>query len=480
MEVRSYLNGASATDGTKEDLACSEASTADPDLIRESSIASSVSDTEQQATVAELTEQVTSLELRALSSQGVSKGARVEPAVNVSTVTYEALQAHSANQRPVQVALGEPAGDQKVPMAPGGCSTEDGPATAGQPLPDDIQDALDRTGVATEQIPGRKAQAIKMLKPLGGDKHTFLPSIVRNGALKFMENLVRSMRLDMQRWFEAALLLDVTDCLSPGGLDLNLLPATTVAVVKLIWKTDNAVQSMQGHRLSQYASLMTSWLTQLGYSAIEVTEELLVERESAILKALQWQVNMPSVETWMSMFCMRFNVLTRGVVQPSLDWVSKQSLFFARVLVFHQAAGQGLLPHQQAAGLLALALVSAKLMPLELLKPEKVPRAEWEELFMKSQVQRSVPDCVLPPANWTRMQKCLQVATDMKLEVLQEACYLTALSTVEALQKMSEVGQAIGNPRAEAMGVAAHQAEVAAGQASPVVFGDHQVHHTAL
>jgi hypothetical protein len=180
------------------------------------------------------------------------------------------------------------------------------------------------------------------------------------------------------------------------------------------------------------------------------------------------------------MFCMRFNVLTRGVVQPSLDWVSKQSLFFARVLVFHQAAGQGLLPHQQAAGLLALALVSAKLMPLELLKPEKVPRAEWEELFMKSQVQRSVPDCVLPPANWTRMQKCLQVATDMKLEVLQEACYLTALSTVEALQKMSEVGQAIGNPRAEAMGVAAHQAEVAAGQASPVVFGDHQVHHTAL
>jgi hypothetical protein len=339
-------------------------------------------------------------------------------------------------------------------------------------LPEAVQDALDRSGVATEGLVEKMAQEIQMLKTPKGEKHKFLPANVRHGTLHFMQNLVKLMHLDIQRWFESAVLLDVFDCASPGGIDIKFLPATAVAVVKLIWKTNNAVQSLQGFRLSQHASQLGTWLKSIGYPSPvgEVTEAMIIERESEILKALHWQVNLHSVETWMSTFCMRFNVLTHGLFVPSLDWVSRQSIYFARKLVFHRAAGQGLAPHRQAAGLFALSFVSAKLIPLDNLKPDRVSSADWEELFIKSQAQKTVPACVLQPSHSQSVQKLLQVATQMNLQALQEACYQVAEAIKDAMQW--ECGAALGTTaNMEALGVAAGAAGIR---------GGHEVHHTTL
>jgi len=244
-------------------------------------------------------------------------------------------------------------------------------------------------------------------------------------------------------------LLDVAHSRMPEGIPPESLPATCVALVKMLRKADAATLSMRGSNLAVHTKQLAQWLQRAGCPAQEATEEDLSKQECVLLEALEWQINLPSIESWMSMFCTRFNVLTRGLFVPSLNWVWEQGIFYARMVVMQRATSKELPPRRQAIGLLSLSFASARLLELEALRPHKLCSTMWEQLFVQSQLQGSVPPCVLRPGHARRVLELLQVTMDTNLVDLQEDCERVAVLLRDALTTFRHMQQAQSGSQAQ-------------------------------
>jgi len=296
----------------------------------------------------------------------------------------------------------------------------------------ELQDALDRQCVPCELIAHWTAKERKALPPASGSP---LPAHVRDIALRFMVPCVQLMSLPPTSWFHAAVLLDSFCARAPRGVSVELLPATCLALVKMLKKVDQASLCMRGSNLSSCAVHFVHWLRASGYpGTADPTEEQLAEAERAVLEVLNWEIDVPSLESWTSLFCTRFNVLTRGHWLPSLQWVWQQSSCHQRLVVLQQAAGAELRPKCLAAGLLGLAFVSARLLTLDELRPPKASAEDWEQLFLQGQLQSSAPSCILAAEHAQRVLQLLQAATGLPLAELREACAAAAGLLRDALQ----------------------------------------------
>lgn len=346
-----------------------------------------------------------------------------------------------------------PAGPEVCQEPAGARPEDDGELRSQLPhfqLTEELEDQLDRQSVADELIFDWASRESSALAPLRRHSHARLPLQIRDVLLRFLSHFTQLMGLPQSSWFEAATLLDVYCLHKPGGLDVGVMPATCVALVRMLKKTDNSTLAMRGSNLAAHAVQLAQWVRKLGYEASEPTEEQLNNQESELLEVLRWQVNLPSLESWLSTLCTRFNVLTRGLFAPSMKWVWEQSIFYARVVVMRQATGSGgLSPRDVACGLLGLTLVSARLLPLEALRPDKLDADAWEELFMQSQQQGAVPTCVLQPGHSDRVLELLQVSTGRSFAELQDATEGVAELLCDALneiQSMRRAQNAQANP----------------------------------
>jgi hypothetical protein len=325
---------------------------------------------------------------------------------------------------------------------------------------DESEDALDAQYVNNERLEDMAYHEAKAISPMTGNGQALppqgplmagngqaLPPQARDMALRFNAWFVNLLNMPFETWFQSAALLDVY-CRRYTGPDLmDRLPATCVALVKMLKKVDNAGVSMKGSNLSVHAGHLGEALRREGIRTDITTEEMLNEQEMSLLMTVDWKMAIPSIESWLSTYCTRFNVLTKRLLVPSLLWVWERTVFCARILMMHNPATVALPPRRQANGLLGLGFVSARLLPLDAIRPEKQCPTVWEQLFLQIQEQLflqiqgttaqqvGVPTCVLRENHAKRILELLRVTlgTGSDLEDLQQDCEDVALQLHSAL-----------------------------------------------
>lgn len=297
-------------------------------------------------------------------------------------------------------------------------------------LCDEIQEALDVNGATSELIAdwaGIEAKALKSPKIAGKD--SLLPAQVRDAALRLMTYIAQLLGMSQKSWFSVVTAFDAY-CLKFGSADniFVTLPATCVALVKLLKKMDCATDSMMGSNFSIFATELVKWLQQMGHPVedLEVTEEAINSQELKVLKVLNWQLNLPTIESWTSRFCSRFNVLTRNMFMTSLNWAFGLCMAYARMIALRQATTREYSPRRISIGLLCISFVHARLLPVGQLCPEKVGHNDWEFLFAESQPQVQVAESLVPKTHHQSLLDLLEVTTGCRLQVLKEDCHLAA------------------------------------------------------
>jgi len=168
-----------------------------------------------------------------------------------------------------------------------------------------------------------------------------------------------------------------------------------------------------------------------------ISDEILDAEEAGLLRTLDWKIVIPSIESWLSTYCARLNLLTQRLLVPSIAWVWMKAISNANILIWHSPASPKLPPRRQANGLLGLGLVSARLLPPDAIATKNLCPVLWEQvcLQMKGTMsqQESVSSCALPDSHASRILKwlCVSVRTDLKN--LRQDCEDVALHLQGAL-----------------------------------------------
>lgn len=242
---------------------------------------------------------------------------------------------------------------------------------------------------------------------------------VRSVTLQFLEHLCQKHNLPPDSFFAAAALADAYNRHTPGGACVEALPATCVAIASLLRKSHTCFMSSTSRWHYPAAAQFAQVLRYYGYAVPEMSNDEVVQQEKAILSAVNWQIRLPTVESWMLMFMTRLNIVTRGLLMTSLAWVFQNSITLGTSITTQYAASPQYAPRELAAGLMALNCVCAGMFPVEAL--EFQPVEPWDQLFSRLSRQRELPTCVLEPAQYQRFLAMLQLATGLPAAALQAA-----------------------------------------------------------
>jgi len=287
---------------------------------------------------------------------------------------------------------------------------------------DDVEAALEMQHVHDDMLASRSELEKKVLMPISDPTLVPVAANIREAALRFMSHLTQLMNLPPNTWFQTVTLFDIY-CLSmPEGPLIEQLPATCIALVKLLQKMDCAAASPTQADLSPLGDYMGEWLETLGHLVQPTTNRTIANVELSLLQVLNWQLDMPTVESWMSMFCARINILTQSAFIASFNWIWEQSICYARMILIKQALSPTHPPIQMATGLIALGCVSARLIPVATIRPLKVCARTWDQSFAESQPGGTIPECVLTEAQSQQVLQLLHVSTRANLEEIQDAC----------------------------------------------------------
>jgi len=218
-----------------------------------------------------------------------------------------------------------------------------------------------------------------------------LPLEVRGATLRFMRFLTETMDLAPSAWFRAAVLLDAACLKVEGGLPLKDLPTTAAALVVLVKKADTADFDFYGPHLQAQIMQLHSCFTTLGYEAEqqEITANTIHRQELALMALLRWQVNVPSIESWLSVFCTRLMLMSDAALFPCLQWVWRFCTMHAEPFVLLGPAWPTLKPRNAAQGLLCVGLLAVGLMSLDSMSPSELELEAWESIFQQFQRQQS-------------------------------------------------------------------------------------------
>jgi len=309
---------------------------------------------------------------------------------------------------------------------------------------EDVLDELDAHSVPDELVEACVAQDARNRER--AEVGALLDPMVRCLAVQFMKGLINLLDMPAKSWFEAVSLLDHYVALAHGGAEMRqLLPATCVAIVKMQKKGESMMPQVCMSHLWQHGRVLAQMLRDHGFVAQNPTDEEVLAQELAVLTALGWRISPPTIETWMSMVCTRFNVLTRHEIAPSVDWVMEQSMQDRCSLVMLTSCLQSLPPQLAASGLLALWLVKAQVLPSSFLKPLTKSDDEWTAFCLATTRHGgSTPTCMLMHAKAKCIFLLLLASTGLKRAELQDASALIAthLSDVShSLQIFSEQHQ---------------------------------------
>lgn len=313
-------------------------------------------------------------------------------------------------------------------------------------LPEEqMEELLYRQGFPTELLELKQQQEERVLARLGSAS---LPPKVRETCLQAMLTMTMQMNMTPSDWFLATAVFDALCQRSPDGKEvlvrLPQLPVTVVAIVRLVRKFETVDKSCYGQGLTLLTKELACRLGLTGPMA-EVSLESIMEHEQTVLKALEWQISIPTVESWVTSFAGRFDTLTlRFFSQPDnpmVPWVVDHVMYYARVLTFREVTGATVPPRRLAMGLLGLGFVTARLLHLDALRLPQCSPDAWVRAYLQSQPQRETPVCMLEAPQALRLFNVLQVAMRATSYELQEAAWTVAAmlqEPVALIQKMQQ------------------------------------------
>jgi hypothetical protein len=230
--------------------------------------------------------------------------------------------------------------------------------------------------------------------------------------------------------------------LKPDSIEaaIQSLPATCAAIVCILKKNDCVASNIEGSTFLFDARQFSEQLPSIGYpnAKAEITQETINTQELRVLQTLGWRIQVPTAETWSSAFTARFNVLTKSLLTPSLTWVWQQSLFGSSYIMMRKAVNLELPPRALAIGLLAIGLVGARLLPLQVIQPPDMSIEEWHTLYLEIQPQQRPEqlECMLPTQHSTCLMELFRLTVGgVDLTEITEYSRLSALTMRSALQE---------------------------------------------
>lgn len=293
-------------------------------------------------------------------------------------------------------------------------------------LTEELIEALDAQHVPAEllgHLAAREERAYGRPHESNEDDNTALPTAARQMSVRFLARLVHVFAPSTGDWFASVALLDALSVQAPNGLNVEELPALCAAIVKMVKKIDSVEMrcfyTSMTPKVAQAASHLAQGLETLGYTTVPVNAEELQKQEDWLLRTLQWRINLPSHESWLNIFCIRLNVLTSSILQPSIQWIKEQSTFVASALVMWQATTARLTPRRMVAGILSINIGRARLVPFEAFKPDNISSSQWEQLLADTQLEGPTAQCMLNDGHAHYMLKALEAALDCTMEELQ-------------------------------------------------------------
>jgi len=289
-------------------------------------------------------------------------------------------------------------------------------------LTKDFEDSLHRYGASNERLEQLLQEEKEVLESATPED---VLAGLRPMVLQGMMVLSSYHRLDQDSWYTAVSVLD-SYLAKAGELDVGKLPLTCVAVVRLVKKFHGNVADQFGSTSAQWldgARQLAKAMQDQGHQmeSLEFTEIMLSQHEIDILEVLQWQIDAPLLQQWLSTYCQRFNILTDHKHETAVSWVKTRAMYFARLLLFVEASSSRSPPREFALGLFCLGLVWSQLLPADCLRPEKVPSAYWvagfQELSQRHRVQ------TMPPLFGASFYPLIQATTASSSCELQEATH---------------------------------------------------------
>eukprot|EP00930_Biecheleria_cincta_P023399 TRINITY_DN16916_c0_g1_i4.p1 TRINITY_DN16916_c0_g1~~TRINITY_DN16916_c0_g1_i4.p1 ORF type:complete len:247 (-),score=47.62 TRINITY_DN16916_c0_g1_i4:302-1018(-) len=214
--------------------------------------------------------------------------------------------------------------------------------------------------------------------------------------------------MSQEDWFQAVSLLG-TYFLKVAG-SIRMLPVSCVCVVRLVRKLNNAELAPRRSSMNclDFARKMAQDLTITGVEVPDITEEVFDSHERVIGRAISWLIDVMTVGRWISMFSVRFDMLTTSYYQQTME----EALVVARTLVMRESASLQFSHHNLALGVFSLSLVMARLIPFGLLSPSAISPSRTNAAFVQSTLMNK---------QQFRMIGNLETVTCCELQVLQQA-----------------------------------------------------------
>jgi len=175
-------------------------------------------------------------------------------------------------------------------------------------------------------------------------------------------------------WYSAMTIFDLF--FACGRPNMEEVPLVVYCIVNLVAKFDNADSpSLRHHDLGKWVNYWITYLANCikkeGYSDVktppgqkeenrgedeEQFSEIVFAVEKRILEALQWQLNVPTVESWLSVYYVRLMTVCPPECRNPVTAVWRYALMHAGFLMVQQAPRTALRPQVLARGLLANSL----------------------------------------------------------------------------------------------------------------------------
>lgn len=329
------------------------------------------------------------------------------------------------------------------------CTTTSGGSTAISAetalLTEDILDLLDEQGISNELVAD---WATREKKAFGANEKATaepLPFAMREAVLGFMRHLVTMTGLAEGGWFDAVVLFDLFR-LCGRWQSVASLPGACAAIVCTLKKFETGTSRVCPSEFSGEASRLQQWLSRsdcgssTGAGKAALSEDVLLvaddQAENKMLEAINWQLGLPSVHSWMLMLCQRLRILSRGMLTVAVDRVYVEGLAHAQWLVLRNDTSATMAPRRVANGLLCLGLAIEGVLPFGDLRPADISPNEWEELGHQCQWRNGAsPHCRLPSEHCDSMLELIRVTAGCGLEALGEDMCAVA----RAMQEVASV-----------------------------------------
>mmetsp|Transcript_20284 Transcript_20284/g.36205 ORF Transcript_20284/g.36205 Transcript_20284/m.36205 type:complete len:390 (+) Transcript_20284:58-1227(+) len=313
--------------------------------------------------------------------------------------------------------------------------TSAGLVTSPPLVTEEMLDLFDRYGVSTEYLQLRKQEEIQVMTPSPNTPGQRLPQQdaqwlrSRAFAAHWMIETCRQKNIKSNCWHSAVMLLDAYSMKT--GFGPQMLPAVSMCLVRLVNKYDRSAFIPDHCGYLPYAQELSRNFAKQGVpNMTTITDQLLRETEMHILRVLDWNLDIPTVDQWLTMYTTRFNIISKFVYEKHISMVEQQSMHFVGELIKGEALTLQLPARELALGLFCYGLVSVGLLTVDRLQPTEAPGRG-------SAVNAG--NCALSEAQLDEILSILEVSADSKLEAIQRAYGSAALRFNQVCQMFAEL-----------------------------------------